>query len=469
MSAADALETYGLLTIGDGLVSQIPALLISTAAGLVVTRVSSEDESSSLGSDVAAQIFGDPRALTIASIFLLGLAIIPGLPAIPFLVLAVVFFVVSRRLKHRGARDEGAREAAVVQKEAARETQAKRAMVPVVVPVAVDLGSALADQLLDDQGGGPLLETAVPSLRDALFIDLGIALPGVRARRSAVLPPDAYAIAIQEVPVGGGTLPAERLLCLFDAPTLIALGVEASPTVDPATGATACLVPESARESLEAQGVPCLDASAAISHHLGRAVSLRAHDLVGLQECQAMLDQLERAYPALVRNVVPKPVSLILLTDVLRRLVEEGVSIRPLREILEALATYAPNEKDAMTLTELVRGSLKRQLTHQHAEGGVLSVHLLDPMIEEAVRDSIQRTATGAYLAMPPDMAKDVIEAVRRECFPGPGMVAVLLTQPDVRRFMRRLLEVELPDASVLSYQELAPEVTVQPLGRVSL
>ncbi len=468
MSAVQALETYGLLTIGDGLVSQIPALLISTAAGLVVTRVSSEDEGASLGSDVARQVFGDPRALTIGAVFLLALAIIPGLPALPFLVLSVVFFVVSRRLSYRrGGR--GSAQEAQVELEAARETRAKRAMVPVVIPVAVDLGPDLADALLDDAGGGELLEETIPSLRDRLFLDLGIALPGVRARRAPHYAPGTYAIAIQEIPVGGGTLAADRLLCLRDAETVAALGIGAEETVDPLTGGAACLVPVESREALEAEGVPCFGAAEAIGRHLERAVSLRAHDLVGLQECQAMLDQLERAYPALVRNVVPKPVSLHLLTDVLRRLVEEGVSIRPLREILEALATYAPNEKDPMTLTELVRGALKRQLTHQHAEGGVLSVHLLDPLIEETVRDSIQRTATGAYLAMPPDMAKDVISAVRRDCFGEPGARAVLLTQPDVRRFLRRLVEVDLPDATVLSYQELAPEVTVQPLGRIGL
>jgi type III secretion protein V len=338
-----------------------------------------------------------------------------------------------------------------------------------VIPVAVDLGPTLADVLLDDEGGGPLLEETIPSLRDRLFLDLGIALPGVRARRAPHLPPDTYAIAIQEIPVGGGSLSPGRLLCLRDAQTINALGVPAEATNDPLTGATACFVNEDARDHLESEGIACFDAGEAIGRHLERTVTLRAHDMVGLQECQAMLDQLERAYPALVRNVVPKPVPLTLLTDVLRRLVEEGVSIRPLREILEALATYAPNEKDPMTLTELVRGSLKRQITHQHAEGGVLAVHLLDPLIEETVRDSIQRTATGAYLAMPPDMAKDVIAAVRRECFPEPGIQAVLLTQPDVRRFLRRLLEVDLPDASVLSYQELAPEVTVQPLSRIGL
>ena len=469
MSAGDALATYGLLTIGDGLVSQIPALLISTAAGLVVTRVSSEEEGSSLGSDVASQIFGNPKALAIAAAFLIALAIVPGLPAIPFAVLAVVFFVTSRRIVRRAAVEAaGEPERAIAQKEAARETRARQAMVPLVVPVAIDLGPDLADRVLAEGGGGPLLEEEIPRLRDELFLDLGVALPGVRARRAPDLADGAYAIALSEVPVARGEIALDRLLVDRPPEALTAAGIPSDATMNPITGRPASVADPSARAPLEDAGISALDEAQVVARHLGAAVRRRAHDLVGLQEAQSMLDQLERAYPALVRNVVPKPVSLALLTDVLRRLVEEGVSIRPLREVLEALAIYAPNERDPVALTELVRASLKRQITHRHAAGDALAVYLLDPEIEGAVRDSIQRTATGSYLAMPPDLARDVIDAVRREASATQGEV-VLLTQSDVRRFVRRLVEVELPEVVVLSYQELAPEITVQPLGRVSL
>lgn len=181
-----------------------------------------------------------------------------------------------------------------------------------------------------------------------------------------------------------------------------------------------------------------------------------------------MLDQLEKAYPALVRNVVPKPVSLPQLTDILRRLVEEGVSIRPLREVLEALATYAPLERDSVALTELVRGALRRAITHRYADGGSLNVYLVDPGIEEAVRDAIQRTATGTYLALAPDLARDITGAMKT-ALQGSSTKAVVLTQPDVRRFVRRLIETDFPDQAVLSYPELASEVTVQPVDRIRL
>jgi len=469
MSALDALQTYGLLTIGDGLVSQIPSLLISTAAGLVVTRVASEDEDGSLGGDVAKQIFGDPRTLSIAAFFLVVLAVVPGLPALPFLVLATAFGVMAYRLRVSRKPEEPAG-GVVAKQEAARETQARKAMVPLMVPVAIDLGDALADELLDDAGGGVLLEDEIPRLRDRLFLDLGVALPGVRARRSSELAPDEYVMTLKEVPVGQGDAHAGKLLALATPTELEAMGVQAEPAEDPETRAPAAWVSTDSEATLEAAGVPCLSAASVVALDLGRVVRRRAHELVGLQEVQSMLDQLERAYPALVRNVVPKPVALPLLADVLRRLAEEGVSIRPLREILEALATYAPGERDPIALTELVRAALRRQITFQHARDGVLPVYLLDPAIEEAIRDSIQRTATGSYIAMPPDMARDVVEAVRRETGGDlEGEAVCLLTQADVRRFTRRLLEVELPGLVVLSYQELAPEITVQPLSRITI
>ncbi len=464
MDAVDALQTYGLLTIGDGLVSQIPALLISTSAGLVVTRVASGQDDATLGGDVATQVFGEPRALRIAAAFLIVLAVIPGLPALPFSVLAAVFLLVAHRLTHRRAPAPVGE--VVAKQEAARETKARRQMVPLVVPVAVEVGEGLAEAVADQDGQGPFLEEEVPRLRDRLFLDLGIALPGVRARATPHLDPHQYAIALHEVPVADGYARPDQLLVREPAALLSTYGFEAEATEDPLARGAASWVDEAAREVLEADGLEVFGAAALVAEHLGRCVERRAHDFVGIQEVQSMLEQLERAYPALVRNVVPKPVSVTLLTDVLRRLVEEGVSIRPLREILEALAVHAPNERDPVTLTELVRAALRRQITYRFASDGVLAVHLLDPMIEDAVRDAIQRTAGGSYLALPPDMAKDILAAIRRAVDGGP---AILLTQADVRRFVRRLVEVELPDVVVLSFQELAPEAQVQPLSRIAL
>ncbi len=417
MSAVESLRTYGLLTIGDGLVSQIPALLISTAAGLVVTRVAAEDEGSSLGAEIGAQIFGNARAMGIAAIFLLALAIIPGLPALPFLVLAVVFFATSRTLI---LRERASNDATAKSHDTGAERDAQKPRMPLVVPFEIALGSALTSLRPQSERSTELSES-LAALRETLFQDLGINLPTLRIELDESLPEHAYRISIHEVPVATYTLGADQ---------------------NPSTH---------------------------IRAESERWLRRRAHELIGLQETQTMLDQLDRAFPALVRNVVPKPVSLPQLSDILRRLLEEGVSVRPLREILEALAVYAPIERDPVALTELVRGSLRRAITHRHADGHTLNVYLVDPAIEDAVREAIQRTSTGTFLALAPDIARDITGAIKKTFTATDAPGAVLLTQPDVRRFFRRLIEADFPDRAVLSYPELAPEITVQPVDRITI
>ncbi|MCC7542145.1 MAG: type III secretion system export apparatus subunit SctV [Deltaproteobacteria bacterium] len=478
MPVVDALKLYALLTIGDGLVSQIPSLLISVAAGIVVTRVASEDPDASLGGDIAKQIAGQPRSLAVASGFLLLLALVPGLPGLPFLLLGGVAGIVAWQLgRRRPAQAAATREQASAKKEAERETKAREAYIAIVTPVGVDLGTDLAEQLLDAAGGGAFLGEHVPNARDALFYELGITLPGVRVRAAgAELAPGGYVIRIQEIPVARGELTPGKLLALEPVERLAALGVQGEPTTDPATGAAAAWIPPEARATLELVGVTVLAPGAVLARHLTSVAMRRAADLVGIHEVQTMLDGVERAYPSLVKNVVPKPVSLALLADVLRRMVEEGVSIRPMREILEALAVFAPNEKDPVALTELVRAALRRPITHRFAPDGTLVVYLLDPTIEDVVRSAIQRTSTGSYLALDPDSARDIVTAARREIgqadprsLGGAARPTVLLTQADVRRYVRRLLETDLPDLVVLSYQELSPDVVVQPVARIDV
>jgi type III secretion protein V len=298
-------------------------------------------------------------------------------------------------------------------------------------------------------------------------LELGVALPGVRARATPALEPDRYVLSMQEVPVGSGVLRPERWLALEVPAVVESYGVVGEPGVDPTTGGPATWIHPRDAATIEEE-IAVLKPAAVVAYHLGHVIRRSAAQLVGIQEVQSMLDQLERAYPALVRNVVPKPVSLALLADVLRRLVDEGVSIRPLREVLETLAVHAPTERDPVTLTELVRAGLKGQITHRHSQEGVLPVYLLGVEIEEAVRDAIQRTSSGAYLALAPDLARDILAVLKRECRTELGE-AIVLTQADIRRFVRRLVEAELPHVIVLSFQELAPTAQVQPLGRIAL
>jgi type III secretion protein V len=418
MPAVDALKRYGLLTIGDGLVSQIPALVLSTAAGVLVTRVASEDPDTPLGEELAGQLFGMPKALKVASGFVLLLAIVPGLPAIPFLVLAAALFFIARMRTTQIELAE--RRAQTEPRPVAQAGKREASFVPVVVPWSIEVSEDLAT-LLDDAEEAPGLRSEALALRELLFGELGIPLPAPRVRVVAGLPPKHAVISLFEVPT--------RVLQLADEAT-------ATKTVR-----------DSAADLLRA----------------------RASDFLGLAETQRLLDELEQFAPATVRNVVPKPVTLTLLTDVLRRLVEERVSIRDLRAILEALASLATTEKDPLTLTELVRAQLRRALTFKLTRGAnQLGVVLVDPMIEDTVRRAIQRTPAGSFLTLPPAAARDVIASLRRAASEAGGP-AVVLTQPDIRRFVRKLIEAELPEATVVSFAELLPEVTLRPVARANL
>jgi type III secretion protein V len=426
MDLATASRTFTLLTIGEGLVAQIPALVISTAAGIIVTRVSAEDEGhgGQLGREVGAQILAQPKALAIAAGLLGLLAVVPGLPTLPFLLLAALLGFVAYRLLVAGppSAAEAARPAA---RPAARGFPA-----PVLTPIAVELGAALAARVVPGGQGGRLLDELVPALRDQLFAETGLPMPAVRLRPGAAgLAPDEYLLRLNEVPMA---------------------------------------------RAVVAAGVPPEETIAADLHALLRRYGF---ELVGIQEVQGLLEALERTHPALVREVVPKLVTPALLTDILRRLAEEGVSLRALREILGALAEWAPLERDPVALTEHVRAALRRQLTASHLDRtGTVGVFLLDPMIEDAVREAIHKTATGSYLALEPELSRDILAAVGRALAapaaagpPGDGGAPVLLTSADIRRYVRRLIETEHPQVAVLSYPELAPEAKLHPLGRIKV
>ncbi len=446
MDLADAARTYTILTIGGGLVAQIPALVISTSAGIIVTRVASEEEGAHLGREIAGQILGQPKAIAIAAGLLALLALVPGLPTIPFLLLAAVLgFVAFRLLRSPVAtRADGATAAArggagatVPSSRGGGSSAAFPA--PVLTPIAVQLGAALSARLCPDGNGSPVADRLTSLIRDRLFAELGIPLPPVRVRPSVEgLAPNSYVLRLNEVPLGRGEIAA---------------------TGDPST----------ATSDADASG-HASPPEETIAADLLVLLRRYGHEFIGIQETQGLLEALERTHPALVREVVPKVISPTLLADVLRRLAEEGISLRNMKDILGALAEWAPSERDPVTLTEHVRGALRRAITYRHASAsGVLSAYLLDPMIEEAVREAIHKTATGSYLALEPQLSREIIQAIGRAVAMAPhaGPTPVILTNVDIRRYVRRLVETEYPGVAVLAYPELAPEAQVQPLGRI--
>ncbi len=427
MDAGTAAHTYTVLTIGEGLVAQIPALIISTSAGIIVTRVASEEEGGHLGRDIGLQIMAQPKALAIAAGLLALLAIVPGLPTVPFLTLALILGAVAWKLLRTAApvaEAVGAGQAGALAARAGAPRGAatdEALLSPLLTPIAVEVSAELGAYL---EG---FATEVVPRLRERLFAELGLPLPAVRLRvggGGVALAAGRFVIRLNEVPLARG---------------------------------------EIAREDWGVAGARLGDEVLALLRRYG-------HELFGLEEAQALLDALERTHPALVREVVPKLVSLVLFTDIARRLVEEGISLRNLRDILGALAEWAPHDRDPVALTEHVRGALRRVITHRYAgDAGALAAYLLDPMIEDAIRDSVQKTATGSYLALEPQLSHDIVAAIGRAVGPGATTGAVLLTGAEIRRYVRRLIETEHPNLPVLSFQELAPEAQIRPIARITV
>jgi len=401
LSLSEAARVYTLLTIGDGLVSQIPALLLSTAAGLIVTRVASEDEGAHLGYDIGAQVLAHPKALGIAAALLAVLGVVPGLPLVPFWILAAATGATAWAL----VRSRRRAQAAV----AATPALPAPGVAPLVIEVADDLLAAAREPRLS------------ATLRERLFEELGVPLPPLEVRSgSASLSPGDYVIWLKEIPMARGT----------------ALGPDA------VTELTA-------------------HALAVLRRHAG--------EFVGLAETQALLDSLARVQPTLVRALVPAKIEPGLLADVLRRLLAEEISIRNLPDILQVLAEAARADSDPAVLTEQVRqGALRRWITYRFTDGAAtLEAFLLDPAIEDALKGALHKTDHGSMLALEPELSQDILAAVRARVAETPVRRPVIVTSAELRRHVRQLVQVECPELSVLSYQELAPELVLAPLGHI--
>ena len=487
LTAGEAVETYSILTIGDGLVSIIPALLMSVCAGLIVTRVASEEEDANLGMDLATQIFAQPKAFMIAAGFIFAIGLIPGLPGIPFTICALGVGGLAYGLKKAQdvkmgggspaaiveQREEAVKEEkkAAVQKARAQEGNSAQ-MMPVVTPIALEVAADLVP-LVDDTGGSNFLGELIPMMRDGLFYELGVRYPGLRVRgNDGDLPPGSYIIMVNEIPLVMGTVDKNKCLVNDTPDRLRLLGIDADPAQNPANGNACGWINMDQRKLAEDAGLTTWDAPGYIVLHLSAVLRKNAAEFVGIQETQNMLEQLEQAFPALVKEVVPKAVSPFQLTDILRRLVEEEISIRDLRNILQALAEWGPVENDTVMLTEYVRAALKRYISHKYTRGqSTLIVYLLDPQIEETVRSSVQHTSSGSYLALEPEITQEILAAVRNEVgnLPPSAQQPVVLTTMEIRRYFRKLVELEFPHLAVLSYQELSPEMNIQPIARISL
>lgn len=476
MTTLKAAQVYTLLSIGSGLVSQIPSLLISLTAGIVTTRVTSERKDSHLGSEISSQLLTQPKAVMIASVMIMGMALIPGFPKLIFIVIGGAIGLLGF-MRFQAEKKQMAQQAAGLGGAVHVETDVEgHAMVrggiedyALTLPIILEVGKGLSFAIKKEKGGQTFIDEMIPKLRLALYQDLGVRFPGVHVRTDApTLEADEYSIYLNEVPIVRGKVVDNALLTAEREETLRRYNIPFTKSKK-VIGQPTYWVNNRYEEVLKRAGIKFWKPADVMILHLSNFYQHYASEFIGIQEVRAILEFVEKSYPDLVKEVT-RLIPLQKLTEIFRRLVQEQISIKDLRTILEALSEWAQTEKDTVLLTEYVRSSLKRYISYKYSLGQtVLSVYLVDPEIEDMVRGAIKQTSAGSYLALDPDAVQLILQAMRNVIVPTPsgGQPPVLLTAIDVRRFMRKLIEGEYVDLPVLSYQEIIPEIRIQPLGRV--
>lgn len=478
MTAMQAAKVYTLLSIGGGLVTQIPSLLISMTAGIVTTRVSSEKKDSHLGAEISAQLLGQPKAIIIAGFVIIGMGFFKGFPTLTFILLGLAVTTAGIVTLVNTKRKEGRGVGAVTGAARVETDISGHAMVrggvdeyALTLPIILEVGKNLSQIIRKERGGVTFIEEMVPKMRHALYQDLGVRFPGVHVRtESPTLEDDEYSIYLNEVPVIRGKIFEGSLLTSEDPETLKRYNIPFT-TSKSSMGQPSYWVDSKYEEVIKKSGIKYWKPIDVMILHLSYFYRQHAADFIGIQEVRGILEFVEKSYPDLVKEVT-RLVPLQKLTEIFKRLVQEQISIKDLRTILEALSEWAQTEKDTVLLTEYVRSSLKRYISYKYSQGqSILSVYLLDPEIEDMVRGAIKQTSAGSYLALDPDSVQLIMNAMRAVVVPTPvgGQPPVLLTAIDVRRFVRKLIEGEFPDMAVVSYQEVVPEIKIQPLGRVQL
>ncbi len=484
---AEAAQTYTILSIGDGLVSQIPSLLITITAGLVTTRVSNETSESNLGAEISGQIFKQPKALLIASGFLMGMAVI-GFPPAPFMILSSALGLIGYALWSNGkqkleaARSAGAGGGTISSAASGPSVDTSVSGHKVIsgggvdnysltLPVILECGRNLSGEIQKAQKGQSFVDQMIPKMRQALYADLGVRFPGVHVRTdSPVLDPDEYAIHLNEVPIIRGKVLDSSVLTNENEDNLKRYNLVYT-SYKNSLGMPSLWVDFKNKELLDKAGIKYWNSLEVMILHVSYFFRHYANEFVGIQEVKSMLEFVEKSFPDLVKEVT-RLIPLQKMTDIFKRLIQEQVSIKDLRTILESLSEWAQTEKDTVLLTEYVRSSLKRYISFKYSQGqSVLSVYILDPEIEDMVRGAIKQTSAGSYLALDPDSVQLILQGIRNTVAPPPpgGQPPVILTAIDVRRFVRKLVEMEFSDISVISYQEIVSDIRIQPLGRIQI
>lgn len=466
MTVMQALQNYTLLTVGDGLVSQIPALLISTATGIIVTRAASEG--GNLGSDLVSQIFRNPRIFFIVSGVLILLAIVPGLPGIPFTCLSVISLIIAYSLRRTS---EVKTETAAEEKKEMKKQEATKPENIVsllqVDPMELEIGYSLIP-LVDTGQGGDLLERIV-MIRRQCALELGLVVPTIRIRDNIQIKPNSYIIKLKGIEIAKGELLLDHYLAMNSGTVFEEIaGIE---TTEPAFGLPALWITEQQREQAELNGYTVVDAVSVLATHLTEVIKAHADEILGRKETQDLVDNLKKANSTLVDEVLAEMMSVGEIQKVLANLLKERISIRDMSTIFEVLADYARATKDTDILTEYVRHAMARQITQQNLQNGMIPCVTLDPAIENRIASAVQRTDRGSYVSLDPDTMHRLLTVLNNELtkLTNMGYQPIVLTSPAIRPYFRKLVERSIQGIIVLSHAEVEQSVELQILGVVRI
>jgi len=465
LDVVQALHSYTLLTVGEGLVNQIPALMISTATGIVVTRAASDGN---LGQDIVGQLFTNPRVFFIASGVLALLGIVPGLPGLPFFVLSLAALAIGYTL-FKSAKSVVQSELIQQEEQEKEEVRKPENIVSLlqVDPMELEIGYSLIP-IVDVGQGGDLLDRVV-MIRRQCALEMGLIVPTIRIRDNIQLKPNVYVVKLKGIEIARGELLLDHFLAMN--PGAAAEKIAGIETVEPAFGLPALWIQEANREQAELAGYTVVDPVSVLTTHLTEVIKAHAAEILGRQEVQTLIDAVKQSNPAVVEELIPNVLSLGDVHKVLANLLRERISIRDMVTILETLADYAQVTKDTEILTEYARHAMARQISRQYAPNNSLTCLTVDPQLEETINAAVQHTEHGSYVSLEPAKMQALINSLTQQLpkLTGLGYSPLVLTSPSVRLYFRKLTERVAPNLTVLSYAELESKVEVQSLGMVKL
>lgn len=461
MPIGDAARTYVLLTVGDGLVTQVPALIVSTAAGMLVTRTTASAE---LGEEIKKQVITQPKAICLSAVMLFTFALIPGMPKISFMLVAAVMAFLSYKLFRTADRAQEANEEAP----AAPMVDSSAELLIPLDPLGLEVGYGLIP-LVDTSQGGELLHR-IKALRKQLANEMGFIMPAVHIRDNLQLKPNEYSFLLKGMEVARGELVADHSLVIV--PDEAGAKVSGIPTREPAFGLPAVWIPDRDVENVQARGLVVVDAATVVTTHITEIVKSYVEELLGRQEVQGMIDSLAASHPKIVEDLVPKIVPLGTLQKVLQRLLKERVSIRDLLLIIETLADYIPVTKNIDLLTGYVRQSLARSITRQYQDrDNTIHVIMVSPEIENIISRSVQHTEYESFVSPDPGMVRTFIENTHKlmDRFTSKGIPPIILCSANTRIHFRKIMERFFPSIIVLAHNEITPNINITSLGMVEM